>query len=67
MSDSPQHGKPSRISVHSVPIKDPLSHELAQTSGISPEQARKVLLDAIHSISDADLKHLRGGQVLIIR
>jgi hypothetical protein len=65
MTEYSKQGR-GRIHLHSIPI-DPLSHELAHASEISTEEARKVLLHAVNSIPDADLKHLRGGQILIIK
>jgi DNA-directed RNA polymerase subunit K/omega len=51
-----------RVHTKAIEIRD-----LAEASGVTPGEARKVLETAVREISDGDLTNFRGGQILLIK
>ncbi|HXD34590.1 MAG TPA: hypothetical protein VN643_25950 [Pyrinomonadaceae bacterium] len=60
MKKTPSSKKPTGIRINSYRLKT------AEISGLSPREARKLLEKTVKSISDNDLKNLRGGQILLV-
>ncbi|HVT59433.1 MAG TPA: hypothetical protein VHR45_13655 [Thermoanaerobaculia bacterium] len=54
--------KRGRLHTKSIEVRD-----LAEASGVSPEQARRVLETAVRNIGDADLANFRAGAILLIK